>query len=220
MWFPMAMPAYPTTGDERLVPFEDLRRTVAAVFSACGMSPEDAALLAETLAAADLSGVHSHGVLRVPEYVEKLRDGGVDPRGRPQTVRSKGAAEVVDGGNAMGQIACTFAMKRAVALAREHAIGAVAVSRSNHCGAMAYFALEAAENDMIGTAYTNASPNMDPLWPLKAGPLKQQVVALLNPVDALVIDRSDTLRPQLTVQQRRDPALAIGRALRHQRLDT
>ncbi|MBI3097206.1 MAG: Ldh family oxidoreductase, partial [Planctomycetes bacterium] len=40
---------------------------------------EDAALLADTLVVADLRGVHSHGVMRVPDYVHKLRVGGVDP---------------------------------------------------------------------------------------------------------------------------------------------
>jgi len=58
-----------------------------------------------------------------------------------------------------------------------------------------------------------------PLWPVKAGSLQQQVVALHNPVDALVIDPSDTLRPQLTVRNSCDPAISIGWALCHQCLN-
>jgi LDH2 family malate/lactate/ureidoglycolate dehydrogenase len=126
------------------------------------MSPDDAALLADTLVAADLRGVHSHGVLRVPEYTKKLLGGGVDPKGRPQVVRDNGSAIVVDGGNSMGQIGATFAMREAIGRARTHNIAAAAVRGSNHCGAMAYFAMQALPEDMIGVATTHALPLMAP----------------------------------------------------------
>ena len=70
--------------------------------------------LADSLVHADLRGVHSHGVLRVPEYVKKLTVGGVDPRGRPSVVRDGGACLVVDGGNSMGQIGAQFAMGQVI----------------------------------------------------------------------------------------------------------
>src|SRR5439155_23908725 len=103
-----------------------------------------------------------HGVLRGPEYVQKLRRGGVDPRGRPRVVREMGPCLVVDGGNAMGQIAAHFAMARAIERAELHGIAAAAVRGSNHCGAMAYFASQALGRDMIGLATTNALPTMAP----------------------------------------------------------
>ena len=91
---------------ERVAP-EELQSLVDEIFESCGMSAEDAALLADSLVAADIAGIHSHGVLRVPEYVRKLRGaGGVDPQGRPQVVSDRAAALVIDGGNAMGQITC------------------------------------------------------------------------------------------------------------------
>jgi LDH2 family malate/lactate/ureidoglycolate dehydrogenase len=101
-------------------------------------------------------------VLRVPEYVKKLTSGGVDPRGRPEVVREFGGCVVVDGGNAMGQIAASFAMGRAIEHAQAHGFGAAAVRGSNHCGAMAYYALMALQYDMIGWATTNALPTMAP----------------------------------------------------------
>lgn len=126
------------------------------------MSRGDAALLADSLVQADLGGVHSHGILRVPEYVEKLTQGGVDPRGRPRVARQVGGCAVVDGGNSMGQIGACFAMKHAIESARIHGIGASAVRGSNHCGAMAYYTEMALEHDMIGFATTNALPTMAP----------------------------------------------------------
>lgn len=139
-----------------------LRQWVTAVFGRCGMGEGDAALLADSLVEADLGGVHSHGVLRVPEYVEKLQRGGVDPRGCPRLVRQFGSCLVVDGGNSMGQIGAHFAMDAALNLARTTGIAAAAIRGSNHCGAVAYFARQALAHDMIGLATTNALPTMAP----------------------------------------------------------
>src|SRR5262245_37097950 len=126
------------------------------------MSDADAALLADTLVRADLRAIHSHGVLRVPDYVAKLTRDGVDPRGRPKIVHEAGAVVVVDGGNSMGQIGGMFAMREAIARARAHGLGAAAVRGSNHCGAMDYYAMQALPHDIIGIASTNALPTMAP----------------------------------------------------------
>ena len=156
------MSAYPSSEHERRISDQALLSVVATVFERCGMSPGDAALLADSLVAADLRGVHSHGVLRVPEYVQKLREGGVDPRGQPAIVSDVGAALVVDGGNSMGQIGASFAVRSAVERARTTGLAAAAVRGSNHCGAMSYFAMMALPADMIGLATTNALPTMAP----------------------------------------------------------
>jgi LDH2 family malate/lactate/ureidoglycolate dehydrogenase len=147
---------------EERIPPKRLAEFVGAIFRECQMPESDAALLAETLVFADQSGVHSHGVLRVPEYVQKLTGGGVDPKGRPTLVRDMGSCSVVDGGNSMGQIGGTFAMQHVIERARDTGLAAAAVKGSNHCGAMAYFAMLALPHDMIGIATTNALPTMAP----------------------------------------------------------
>jgi len=126
------------------------------------MSTPGAALLTRTLVASDLRGIHSHGVLRVPDYVAKLTTGGVDPRGRPRILREFGATMSIDGGNSMGQIAGTFAMERVIERARTTGVAAAAVHGSNHCGAMDHYARMALAHDMIGIATTNALPTMAP----------------------------------------------------------
>lgn len=156
------MSSYPGTETERRVPAGRLRSVVAEIFRCCGLSAADADLVAETLVVADLQGVHSHGVLRVPEYVRHLRERGVNPAGRPRVVRDSGAALVVDGDNSMGQVGATFAMRAAIERARASGVAVAAVRGSNHCGAMAYFARLALPEDMIGIATTNALPTMAP----------------------------------------------------------
>ena len=156
------MSAYPSSNQDRRVAAKPLQRFVSEVFDHCGMSGEDAALLADTLVTADLRGVHSHGVLRVPEYAKKLTGGGVDPKGEPRVARDSGAALLVDGGNSMGQIAANFAMRQALERAKTTQVAVASVGGSNHCGAMAYYATQALSGDMIGLASTNALPTMAP----------------------------------------------------------
>lgn len=156
------MSYYPGTERERRIPWKVLQTTVSGIFQACSMSGEDAGRLAGTLVEADLRGCHSHGVLRVPEYVCKLKQDGVNPAGKPFVARDAKAALVVDGGNSMGQIGSTFAMREAIQRAREYNLALAAVRGSNHCGAMAYYAMLALPEDMIGIAATNALPTMAP----------------------------------------------------------
>ncbi len=156
------MALYPTSETDRRIPHDLLIRDVAGVFRACGMNEADARLLAWSLVRADLRGIHSHGVLRVPDYVAKLRHQGVDPRGRPSVAVDSGIALVIDCGNAMGQIGMAFAMSRAIERAAETHMAIAAVRGSNHCGAMDFFAMMALEHDMIGLCATNALPTMAP----------------------------------------------------------
>ena len=156
------MAIYPGADTERRFSPDELSGAVQEIFIAAGMSPDDARELAESLVAADQRGIHSHGTLRVPEYVEKLRVGGVNPRGRPRIVSSVGGAIVVDGDNAMGQIAAAFAMREAIDRARETKVAFVAVRGSNHCGALDRWVLRAASEGMVGLASTNALPTMAP----------------------------------------------------------
>lgn len=156
------MALYPAARGDRRVGAAELTTLVEAVFGACDMRAGDARTLAEALVDADLRGIHSHGVLRVPDYVAKLTVGGVDPRGTPRVVGGRGAAVVVDGGNSMGQIGGAFAMSRAIERAREHGVGAAALRGSNHCGALDRYAMMALPQRMIGVAATNALPTMAP----------------------------------------------------------
>jgi LDH2 family malate/lactate/ureidoglycolate dehydrogenase len=148
--------------NETRVQADQLLDLATRIFVSCGMRQADAHLLSDTLVEADLAGTHSHGVLRVPEYVQKLTAKGVDPQGRPAVVSDEGACLVVDGGNSMGQIGAAFAMQHVIERAKTTGIAAAAIRGSNHCGAMSYYACQALSEDMIGMATTNALPTMAP----------------------------------------------------------
>lgn len=156
------MPAYPGSETERRVPFDPLLEVITGVFAACGMPREDAALVADTLVSCDLRGVHSHGLIRLPDYLSRFVPGGINPNASPRIVTELGGAIRIDGDNGMGQVVGVFAMNEAIERAKTHGVAIAAVGGSNHCGAMAYYTEMAVKADMIGLATTNALPTMAP----------------------------------------------------------
>jgi len=139
-----------------------LSTCVAGIFRGHGLPDDHAAVVADSLVAADLRGVSSHGVMRVPSYVSGLKDGSINAKPNLSLIADTGARAVVDGEDGMGQVAADRAMRLSIARASEFGIGVVALRRSRHCGAMAYWAIQALESDAIGFATTNAGMNMAP----------------------------------------------------------
>src|SRR2546423_10169232 len=156
------MSVYPGSEGERRCPAATLQAITQSIFERAGMPPEDAHLLAHTLVWADLRGVHSHGVMRVPEYVRRLTEGGVNPAGRPRVLKDAGAALLVDGGNSMGQIGGTFAMRQAIERARTNRVAGAGPGGSNHRGAPGYLPLLALAPGMIGKGADHPPPPHGP----------------------------------------------------------
>lgn len=145
-----------TVEPDRLLAF------ATAIYEAAGLPPDDARLAADTLVQADLWGHQSHGVLRLPWYVARLKSGVVRAIASPEAVTDAGAIAVVDGHDAMGQVVAAHAAKEAVERARRHGIGVVSVRNSNHFGTAMYFTRMAALEGCVGFLATNASPAMAP----------------------------------------------------------
>ena len=173
------MALYPPGPSEPRIPEDVLRRALEAIFGAAGMASEGAYLVADSIVYADKRGNHSHGALHVPDYVQKLVRGGVNPRAEPRLDASSGPVLRVDAENAMGQVAMAFAIKHAIDRAADVGIAFAAVGGSNHCGALNYFSSMAAREGMIGICGTNAIPTMAP----KGG--RDRVVGL-NPISIAI----------------------------------
>lgn len=145
---------------ERRVRADSLARFVAGIFIDAGCRAQEARAIAQCLVQTNLWGIDSHGVIRIPEYLERFRNGAMNPKPVIRTVQAKGGLEVLDADNGAGYLAGRAAMKRAIELASEQAIAAVGIINSNHCGATALYARLAVEKGMIGIAMTNVAPNM------------------------------------------------------------
>ena len=144
----------------RRVRAADLEAFVTAVFAAAGTSAEDAATIAEVLVWANLRGIDSHGVLRVPGYVGRIGSGEFNPRPDIAVLADLPAATVIDVDRAFGPVGMSRGMDIAVAKAREAGIGVCVVRRVTHMAAIGWFALRAVRQDMIGLVFGSSKPNM------------------------------------------------------------
>jgi LDH2 family malate/lactate/ureidoglycolate dehydrogenase len=134
----------------------------AACLEKLGLAASDAQLVAETLVESNLRGVDSHGVVRLPHYAKRLRNGTVNPRPNISVQRTGSSTAVVEGDRGMGQLVAVRAMQEAISLARQSGIGAVGARNSSHCGACAYFVDLAARQGMVGIALTHTDSIMVP----------------------------------------------------------
>ncbi|MEV7090168.1 Ldh family oxidoreductase [Streptomyces sp. NPDC093085] len=140
----------------------DLLRFAAAATEAKGVPPADARLLADTLVTAELWGHPSHGMLRLPWYLERVESGATAAVAAPETVSDNGAVLVVDGRDGLGQVLADRAVGWGVERARQHGISAVGLRNSGHFGTAAYFTRKAAAQHCVALLMTNASPAMAP----------------------------------------------------------
>jgi ureidoglycolate dehydrogenase (NAD+) len=147
---------------ETPVPHGRLTDFSARCLEKLGLAAADARLVAETLVASNLRGVDSHGVVRLPHYATRLRNGTVKPRPNIAVRRSGPSAAVVEGDAGMGQLVATRAMQEAIALAKASGVGAVVARNSSHCGACAWFVEMAVRQGMVGLALTHTDPIMVP----------------------------------------------------------
>jgi LDH2 family malate/lactate/ureidoglycolate dehydrogenase len=106
-----------------------LRSAVATVFTAAGLSSNAAETVADSLVAADMRGIPSHGAMLVPMYVDRLRGGSVAAHEEAEVVVDAGAVAVLDAGHAFG-LSGDQAMRLAVSKAQQYGVG-LRVSLSN-----------------------------------------------------------------------------------------
>ncbi|WP_284982526.1 Ldh family oxidoreductase [Arthrobacter sp. efr-133-TYG-118] len=125
-------------------PPEELRRFTASVLTRIGMTAQNADFMAGVIVASDLAGHESHGIRRLPEYVDRWRAGNADPGAEPVVELDNGAVLRLNGRRAYGHIALRDAVDIATQRAREHGIAAVAIRRAEHAGRLADFCERAA----------------------------------------------------------------------------
>jgi LDH2 family malate/lactate/ureidoglycolate dehydrogenase len=147
---------------EQRITSDGLRTFGAAVLRTLGVPPQDSELVADSLVQADLWGHQSHGLLRLPWYVARLRSGAMRPVTEPVVLSDTGPLLLLDGRDGIGQVLAERARHLAVERARTHGVGVVGVRNSNHFGTAMYFTRRAAENGCVAVLTTNASPAMAP----------------------------------------------------------
>lgn len=137
------------------------------VFLAIGCSETNASLAAKVLISADLRGVDSHGIARLPGYVRLHDHGRLNPNPNVRVVHETPSTGVVDGDKGLGLVVAPRAMEIAMEKAEKVGSGWISVRNSNHFGIAGYHAMMALERDMIGWTMTHAAPLVVPTFSLE-----------------------------------------------------
>jgi LDH2 family malate/lactate/ureidoglycolate dehydrogenase len=144
-------------------PAQALRVWTEQVFRKVGVSPEDAALLTDSMIEANLRGVDTHGITRVLcTYVKRIQVGVMSPKTNLKVVRDHPSTALIDSHNSIGQVASNYAMRLTIEKAKKTGVAFVATTHSNHYGAAAYWAMMALDQGMIGYSSTNAPATVAP----------------------------------------------------------
>ncbi len=139
-----------------------LRDYAQRMLDAVGVPSDRAWLTADSVVAANLRGVDSHGVQLLPHYIRQIEAGGIDPRAIGSLLSRDGACAVYDAQHGLGQPVAAACCDLAAELAGEHGAGAVTVRNATHFGACAYWGDRIAARGMIGIVMCNATPLVAP----------------------------------------------------------
>lgn len=134
-----------------------LRRLAATILEAAGSVAAEADAVAARLVGANLAGHDSHGVIRVPQYVDQVRAGQIVPNRSALVVSETDAVTVLDGQGGYGQIVGAQSVQAAIDKARRHGIALSALRRSAHLGRLGDWAEMAAAAGMASIHFVNAT---------------------------------------------------------------
>jgi LDH2 family malate/lactate/ureidoglycolate dehydrogenase len=142
---------------------------VKEVYVRAGWPAREAEIEAEVLVWANLRGVDSHGVLHMTWYLENIDKGLINKKANIAIEKETSATLLIDADRALGPVATTFAMNKAMEKAKEAGIGWAQIRNLTHQGSMGYYSEMAAENDMAGIAIACHPPNTAPYGSRGAG---------------------------------------------------
>lgn len=196
---------------------QPLQAFATDVFIQAGLPPTDAGIEAEVLVWANLRGVDSHGVLRIPWYLSLIDKGEMNPRPQIRTLKETPAVLHIDADRALGPVATVPAMQQVIAKAQAVGIGWALIGNVTHQGAMGYYSLLAAEQGMAGIAIVCSPPNMAPYGAKAAGvhnsPIAIAVPAARHPPLVLDMATSIVAGGKLEVAKDKRAPLGAGWAL-------
>jgi len=128
-----------------------------------GLKQDRAAHCAQLFAETTRDGVYTHGLNRFPRFAAMVRNGSIDVNAEPERVASFGGIERWNGHRGLGNLNAYAAMQRAIALARQHGLGAVALANTNHWMRGGTYGWQAADQGLFAICWTNTLANV-PAW--------------------------------------------------------
>jgi L-2-hydroxycarboxylate dehydrogenase (NAD+) len=201
--------------DEGRVSAVPLAQFVVRAFVAAGLPQTDARMIADLMVEADLRGSDTHGVIRLPLYVRRLRAGGINATPNIRILSDRASVALLDGDNGMGHLVMRRAAELAIEKAKATGVGWVGARMSNHAGPAALYVTLPLEHDMVGLYFAVGSNNHLPPWGgseslLGTNPLAVAVPALEEP--PIVLDMAPTVAAygKVRLKAQRGEAMPVG----------
>ncbi|BBY30006.1 Ldh family oxidoreductase [Mycolicibacterium sediminis] len=144
------------------IPVDELTHLAASALTTVGLTQASADVVADVLVLADLFGIHTHGVLRVPQYLERAGIGGINPHADITTTHVAPALALVDGDNGVGPLVANAALDAALKSARDTGVGAAFARHSNHFGPVMPYLFKAASEGFAAIIASNATTTIAP----------------------------------------------------------
>ncbi|MDP6352177.1 MAG: malate/lactate/ureidoglycolate dehydrogenase [Alphaproteobacteria bacterium] len=136
---------------------EVLRAVVTAIFSRAGCNDDEAAAIGRHLVEANLVGHDSHGVIRVPYYVQWMKDGTMVPNRTITVAFENDSIAIVDGNSGFGQILGEQAVDLGIAKCQRSGVAVVGLRNAGHLGRIGDWAIRAAEAGLVSIHFVNTS---------------------------------------------------------------
>jgi len=143
---------------------EQLSAFIATAFEKVGMRPRDAAAVGALMAEADLQGSDGHGSIRLPQYVKRIKAGGVNLQPNIRIETERAGMALIHGDNGMGHLVMKRAAELAMAKAKNAGVAWVGAHWSNHAGPASLYARMPLAEDMIGLYFAVGNANHLPPW--------------------------------------------------------
>lgn len=192
---------------------EVVSRLGAELFQAAGATEQEARATMASLVTSSLMGHDSHGVLRIPEYLDAVAEGAI-VTGAPQTVERTGASTaVVDCGHGFGAVGAEKAMGVAIEIAREERTACVITRRCNHVGRLGAWVELAANHGFVALATCNSPSSGHYVlpWGGREGRLATNPIAYAVPSsgEPIVADFATSVAPEGKIRFYRNQGKAV-----------
>jgi LDH2 family malate/lactate/ureidoglycolate dehydrogenase len=144
--------------------FDALQHFIERALASQGLPAADALKVSQLMAEADLQGSDGHGVIRLPQYIKRIRAGGINKNPHIRVVHERSAMAVVDGDNGMGHLVVSHAVDLAIQKASEAGVAWVSTRMSNHAGPASLYSRMPLQHNMLGLYFAVGNANHLPPW--------------------------------------------------------
>jgi hydroxycarboxylate dehydrogenase B len=141
----------------RVVNASKLVELVTAIMRGAGCNPDEAHTVARRLVDSNLVGHDSHGVMRVPKYLEWMRSGTLRPNTGPTVVFESDTIAIIDANRGFGQVIGEFAAKLGIAKAAKSGIAMIGLTNCGHLGRVGDWSDMAAAAGQVSLHFLNTS---------------------------------------------------------------